>query len=61
MWYFIKSFKPRNCSGGFVNDYFQPKEKDSYIVYVKYDENKNIKKQNYKFMKKFNISKKKLI
>uniref|UniRef100_UPI0031B5D050 ABC transporter permease n=1 Tax=Clostridioides difficile TaxID=1496 RepID=UPI0031B5D050 len=50
---------PETAMEGFVNDYFQPKEKDSYIVYVKYDENKNIKKQNYKFMKKFNISKEK--
>lgn len=48
---------PKTDMQGFINDYSQPKEDDSYLVYVKYDENKNINKQNSKFMKEFNISK----
>ncbi len=48
---------PKTDMQGFVNDYSQPKENNSYLVYVKYDENKNINKQNSKFIKKFNISK----
>lgn len=48
---------PKTGMQGFVNDYSQPKEDDSYLVYVKYDESKNINKQNSKFMKEFNISK----
>ncbi|NMS89408.1 ABC transporter permease [Clostridioides difficile] len=48
---------PKTDMQGFVNDYSQHKENDSYLVYVKYDENKNINKQNSKFIKEFNISK----
>lgn len=49
---------PETILEGFVDSSTFSEENGNYMVYVKFDESKNIKKQSSRFMREFNISKK---
>ncbi|MCC0638609.1 MULTISPECIES: FtsX-like permease family protein [unclassified Clostridioides] len=49
---------PETALEGFVDSSTFSEENGNYMVYVKFDENKNIKKQSARFMREFSISKK---